>query len=268
LDAFKALPEPVKITIIAIGGLIVLLAQLGPVLMGLAALVQLLGGAGAGGGLLAGFGAAIGSISLPVAALVIAIGALIAVFIIFGRDALKTFTMVAEMGPKLFIAGFNRIIFEVKKWINTFISNIRALGKLTAAEWTAIGKAIPAAILGGIKAGWNALIAGVKTLINDLLKQFDLELKIGSPSKVFMERGVNSAQGYGQGFAAEMLAQARGLASGSLGALGGGGDQNINVRTMEIHGRMSSAEMAYFDQRQDAIAQRAILKALKNRRLP
>jgi len=268
VNGFKGLPEPVRWAIVALGALIVLLVKLGPMFMGLAALVQLLGGAGAGGGLLAGFGAAIGAISLPVAALVIALGALIAVIVIFGKDALKTFTMVAEMGPKLFIASFNRIIFEVKKWINTFISNIRALSKLTYAEWLALGKQIPAAILGGIKAGWNLLITGVKTLINDLLKQFDLELKIGSPSKVFMERGVMSAQGYGLGFASQMANEVRGQVLGSLGGLGGGGGQNISVGRMEFHGRFSQAEMNYFDQRQDAIAQKTLLKTLKNRRLP
>ena len=262
LDAFKALPEPVKITIIAIGGLIVLLAQLGPVFMGLAALVSLLGGAGAGGGLFAGLAAAIGAVSLPVAALAIAIGALIAVIVI-NWDTLAN---LATMGPRLWIACFNRIIYEVKKFVNDFITAIRSLSKLTTAEWIALGKAIPTAILNGIKAAWKTLIDGVKALINDLLKQFNLQLEIKSPSKVFERVGVMSAAGYGQGFAGQMADQVRGQVLGSLGALTQSADSRTMIGPVEFHGNLTTIEKRLLYGSVEEHTSRTLLKAMKNMR--
>jgi len=257
VSGFKALPEPVRFIVIALGGLVVALVNLGPLLMGIAGIAQMLGS----GGVLAGVGTALAAISAPVWALIAALIALIATIVIFGRDALATIKLVATMWPQILVASFNRIIYELKRWINNFINNVRTLSKLTLQEWVNLGKALPGAILSGIKAGWNALVDGVKGLIDDLLKEFDLQLEIKSPSRVFMRRGELSAQGYGLGFVSEMTAQMRQQAILPATLFNSG--TSYNMGQVEFHGTLTATEKRLLFGSVEDHTQRELLRALK-----
>lgn len=239
-DTFAKLPDSVQTGIVALVGLVALLGQAAPVLI---SLKVLLGGAGLSGAFTALAGA-IGAITLPMLALAAAIGALVAVVITMGPDALETFKNIATFGPKLLIAGFQRIVFEVKKFVTDFINLVRRLGTMSWEEFKKVGAAIPSAILGGIKAEWNLLIEGVQELINSLLEKFDLELEIKSPSKVMWRKGELMAQGLLGGFntgvgatslaSGGLLTSAPAMAYASHGGMGG-----VQVQTVKVYGELS-----------------------------
>ena len=106
---FTNLPGPVKYIIVAIAGLIVVLAQLGPAIMGIAGLASMLGG----GGALAGVGTFItgtlipGIVSVggaivtfllsPVGLLIAAIGLLIFVIYEFWDEAMHSLSLIGQI---------------------------------------------------------------------------------------------------------------------------------------------------------------------------
>ncbi len=274
IEWFTNLPEPVKATIFALGGLLFLLVKLGPAFMGIAGIIRLLGGGGgaaagaaAGGGLLGWLTGALGGLAgfitgtvipalgtffvalgtfflSPVGLLILAIGALAAVIYIFWDDAWKTIQNIAEMWPKILKAAWDRIIFEVKKWITNFLTQIKTLAKLSAKEWLEAGKAIPRALWNGIQAEWEWLKTQLKNAIDSLIKAFDLKLEIKSPSKVFKWRGEMMAQGIGLGFTQTMADQVRQDVMAGVRALipGMGSDNRVSVGTVEMHSTLTMTE--------------------------
>lgn len=271
---FSGLPAPARNTLIAVGGLIVALVKLGPAFMGIAGIISLLGGGGgaaagaaAGGGLLGWLTGALGGLAgfitgtvipalgtffvalgtfflSPVGLLILAIGALAAVIYIFWDDAWKTIQNIAEMWPKILKAAWDRIIFEVKKWITNFLTQIKTLAKLSAKEWLEAGKAIPRALWNGIQAEWEWLKTQLKNAIDSLIKAFDLKLEIKSPSKVFKWRGEMMAQGIGLGFTQTMADQVRQDVMAGVRALipGMGSDNRVSVGTVEMHSTLTMTE--------------------------
>lgn len=274
---FSGLPAPARNTLIAVGGLIVALVKLGPAFMGIAGIISLLGGGGgaaagaagaaAGGGLLGWLTGALGGLAgfitgtvipalgtffvalgtfflSPVGLLILAIGALAAVIYIFWDDAWKTIQNIAEMWPKILKAAWDRIIFEVKKWITNFLTQIKTLAKLSAKEWLEAGKAIPRALWNGIQAEWEWLKTQLKNAIDSLIKAFDLKLEIKSPSKVFKWRGEMMAQGIGLGFTQTMADQVRQDVMAGVRALipGMGSDNRVSVGTLEMHSTLTMTE--------------------------
>jgi hypothetical protein len=271
-DKFAKLPQSTRLAIMGFGLLIIAVGKLLGILIPLAAWLKIIFGGGAaagaagGGGLFAFLGTITVTVTAPLLALALAVGVLIAVWIIFHDRFLATVKMMAEYGPKIFIAMWKRILYEVKKFVTDFIDNIKKLGSMSLEEWKKVGKDIVDGIWKGISDAWEKLKTNFATAIKDLLKWIQEKLKIGSPSLVFAtEVGAPMAQGVGMGFVGEMASQMQQM-NRSLIQFGGG--QVINTGNLEFHGRFSQAEMNYFDERQDAIVTRRLLKTLKGRRLP
>ena len=200
LQWFNALPYSVKEGIVY---LLMFAASLGPILSIGGRVAQVFGWiaglAGGGGALsgalgglsafitstlvpaLAGLGAAIGAIGAPILALVFLVGVLIATLIVFGKDAATNFVALAQLWVQILVAAFNRIIFEVRRWVNDFIANIRYLSQRTGSEWIAVGKAMVQGIWNGIQSGWQWLKDQVKALVDGLLGDTQTQLQAHSP---------------------------------------------------------------------------------------
>ncbi len=125
VEWFTQLPAPVKGIIIGLGGLLVLLIKLGPMLMGIAGIINLLGGAGGfaaiGGavsgllGVLGGIPTAIGAFVLtPIGMLLLALGVLLFTWQSLGPQATETFSMIAN----IIAASLNRAGYEIKNFLN------------------------------------------------------------------------------------------------------------------------------------------------------
>jgi hypothetical protein len=202
-DAFVAMPEPVQTGVVAIAGLGAVLAKLAPALISLKVLFGGLagaGGVGALGGALAAIkgaavaaGAAIAGLGAPVLLLIGAIAGLIAVIVIFGKDALATVQMVGQ----IFSAVFARIIFEAA---NFAIKLAQAFQRGYDAARQA-GQGIVQGIWAGIQSGWQWLLNMIQANMSNLLEWVKNLLGISSPSKVFADQvGKQMALGIGMGF--------------------------------------------------------------------
>ena len=269
LEFFNNLPDSVQTGIVYMG---LFAAALGPILSIGGRLAQVVGwiaGLFGGGGVLSAalgglstfitstvvpaltaMGAAIGAISLPVLALVAAIGALIAVIIIFGKDAVTNFVALAKLWVQILVAAFNRIIFEIRRWVNDFIANIRYLSKLTGSEWIAVGKAMVQGIWNGIQSGWQWLKDQVKALVAGLLGDTQTQLQAHSPSLVWARKiGLPIAQGIQVGFAQGMEAlnfsaalQPSSAEAAPVNAVrSSGGSREISVGPITIYGDLSKS---------------------------
>jgi TP901 family phage tail tape measure protein len=116
----------------------------------------------------------------------------------------------------------------------------------------------------GLNSQIKALEKTMSTIAQALVKQIKKELGIKSPSRVFADIGMNTAQGYINGYMANMNANNSTLAAASMfspaGArvgFGAGGrgvvnpgvtkifHQNITVNTQEIDPRKTSAELGW-----------------------
>jgi hypothetical protein len=201
---------------------------------------------------LAAVGAALAAISLPVWLLIGAIVALVAVIAFCGKDAAKSFSMLAEIVG----AVFKRMLDDIKNWGGQILTYIQGLARdlaNNAKNWfQSVGKSIVDGIWNGVQSGWNWLMEKVKSLALKLLAAAQAALGIKSPSQLFaLEVGKPIAEGIGVGFSEAMsgigrsmadLMKPQGLEPAVAAAAGGGGGMRTGRRqavnlTVNIGGR-------------------------------
>jgi len=202
---------------------------------------------------LASLGGILAAITLPVWLLIAAIGALVAVIIIFGKDAANSFSMLAQ----IVAAVFKKMLDDIINWGAQILEYIKGLAlnlAKNAKSWFGtVGKAIVDGIWQGIKSGWNWLTSQVSSLAQRLLEAAKAALGISSPSQLFaIEVGKPIAEGIGLGFREAMKSMGSGMAAAMkpeslqpVGAGAGGGTlgmggmrsrQPVNL-TVNIGGR-------------------------------
>lgn len=263
---FEKLPEPLKVTTFALGGLIVLLAKLGPALMGLATIVSLLGGGGAaagGGGILAGLAAALAAVSAPVWVLISAIALLVAVMVEMGPTAKVTFMMIAD----IIAASLKRAGYELGKFGTQMLNWAIQTNEKVRTWFKSIGKAIVDGIKGGIQDGWEGLKTWISTNLNSLLDWVKDKLGISSPSLVFAaEVGRPMAQGIGMGFEDALRNQVQATINASVAGLTGassGVDSRTMIGNVELHATLTNTERRLLLGETKQYSERALLSALR-----
>lgn len=164
IDQFNALDPSTKTTIVAVLGVI---AAIGPLLTIIGQAIAFVGTLGSIWTTLSGIlaplistvipaiGAVITAVGLPVIALVAAIGLLVAVIIIFGKQAWQTILTIGDIF---------RVLFEAAK-----INVEKAINFLRDTDWGAVGKAILDKIGEGIKNGVSAIITAAKNAAQSAL---------------------------------------------------------------------------------------------------
>jgi len=266
IDGFVALPGPVKGIIVALGGLFLLLMKLGPALMGIAGIINILGGAGAGGGLLAGLGTALGAVSIPVLALIVAIVGLIATLIILGPQAKATFMMIAE----IIAASLKRAGYELNKFFRTVADWAAKLLNSIGAWFKKIGTGIVDGIWSGIQGAWESLKTKVATALDDLLKWIQDHIGAHSESVLFKVKvGRPMGEGIGLGLQESMREQVQQifqLGVQGMTLAGAQASQSISVGQLVVDSRLSQRERDYWDERSERIAEKSTMRWLKRAR--
>jgi hypothetical protein len=203
-------------------------------------------------GALSSIGAALAAVTLPVWLLIAAIGALIAVWNVFGEDAKKTASMIGQIIGAL----AKRIAFEMGQAMQTMGTNTKSkLNELSvsftiwatgigmklktmassAAQW---GRDIVTGLWQGIQAGWSWLMDNLGQALDNLLSYVQSALQGGSPSRLWADKVGDEliAQGIGQGINQGMPGVSGALGSSLMPrnlapayAGGGGGGQNIVI---------------------------------------
>lgn len=255
VDAFKIMPEPIKWAVIAFGGLLIVLGQLAPSLLGIAGLVSMLGGAsglagigtaisGVAGPALAALGGVVGAISLPVLALIAAIALLGVTIVTLGPQAWSTVKMIGGI---------------ISAYAQQMTSNVRAW-------WRNVGSGIMAGIGDGISAGWQYLINLVSQVAQSLLTAARNALNMHSPSKPFVAigEGIDDSAALGVQNRASNLQKVVKNTMGTLtsSASGARGSRNVTVQKIEYHGSFSESEYARLDKRAGNIAGNTLMEAL------
>lgn len=260
LEFFNGLSPSTKEAIV---NFLILAAALGPVMKAFSFLAGIIspGGliakgvsflAGTAGPAIAG---AFGAISLPVLVLIGAIGALIAVIILFGDEAAHTVKITIEFFSELIRVGIQNM-----QHLASQIGQIASALAPRVGEWfKMIGRNIVDGIWNGIQSGWDWLIGNVEDGLEALVDKVKDVLDITSPSGVFsVEVGKPMAEGIGIGFQDEMVnavsQMAHHLALMPAMAMGGA-NRYISVGHMEYHGKFSASELAYLDRRHEARAE-------------
>lgn len=167
VTGFINLPAPAQGAIVAVTGL---LMAAGP----LATLITTLSGAWATlGPIVTGAGTILAGVSLPVLALIAAIGGLIAVIVIFGQDAWNTVTMIGKIFEATFggvikknievfiaaIEGIGRAIADVITWVSNLGSSF---GRLRIPDWLTPGSPTPFELgIRGISSAMRDSVGGV-----------------------------------------------------------------------------------------------------------
>lgn len=266
LEFFNNLPQPVKQGIVYI---LMFAAAMGPILaiggrlLGLFGLIAgmfgsggaLAGAAGwfsgtlvpaiAGAGVaikaaFAGVAGVIGGISVPVLLLVAAIGLLIFVLIKFGPAAANTVSMVAQ----IFAAGFERIKFEIMKWM-VGLAAAFTRGYEQARD---AGKNIIYGIWEGIVEAWDWLLDNVSLAIQNLLDWINNAIGAHSPATKLKPTGKFMALGIGEGFVEGMSTlgfksdlQPAGITASASAVRPATAERNISVGPITINGDLSKS---------------------------
>lgn len=181
VSAFAKLPEPVQNNILVLLGL---LAAAGPVLTvvgGIMKAVAALQGAWAAlAPVMSGAGTILAGLSLPVIALIAAIGLLIGVIIVFGKDAWNTVTMIGKIFEVTFgglikrnievlvaaIEGIGRAIQGVIGWIGNLASSFMSL---RIPDWLTPGSPTP------FELGLRGINNEMKRVVDGVLPSFSAE---------------------------------------------------------------------------------------------
>jgi hypothetical protein len=167
---------------------------------------------------------------------------------------------VAAAGVGLFIGG----ISKAQGTVLSFSDNIGALVARFKASWEMVGKIGSDFVDGlwkGIKGKWDELVEGVTKLAEKLPDAVKKALKIQSPSKVMMQLGEQTAEGFEVGVRSkdvdrslEDIVSPPSLGSGGFG--GGGGTRiDLGGIRVEVHGVGGDAQMVG-----DVIAERISLE--------
>lgn len=261
VEWFGALPEPVKTVALSIGGLLVVLTSLLPLLLSIGGAINMIGGAGGitaigtaisgvVGPALTGLGSIVGAISLPIVALVAAIGVLLLTLKYAGPQAWQT---ILTLGDIIRLTA-SRLATNAKNWFaNVGVSIVKGIGE-------------------GIKSGWKWLTDLVAQVASSLLNSAKKTLGIKSPSRAFADQvGKQSALGIGTGFQENIQSVISGMKknltampAAMTGGLGGvsGGASSISVGTVKFDSSLSAAEKAYLNKNSKTIAKNTVLEAI------
>jgi predicted DNA-binding ribbon-helix-helix protein len=287
---FEVQPEKTQTVIADFIILGAVIGKLLPLLVGLKLLLGGLGGAGVAGAagalaaklsfltafihgnLLIALGAATkGLIALgtamtttalgPIVLLAAAIAGLVLAIILLGPEAKKTFLMIAD----IIAASLKRAGFELKRFAKEIANWSAQLLNSIGGWFKRVGRGIVDGIWNGIQEGWEWLKTQIRNAIDDLLETFDLKLEMGSPSKVFMERGRMAAAGFALGFdqaLSRMAAPAMAGAAAS-GGFGGGTSNRYSVGTIQVNNPLTQGERNWIRRNQERTVERTLERILK-----
>jgi hypothetical protein len=294
LEAFDKSPEGVKMFVTVIGGLIIILGALTPII------ITLVGLFGAGGmfagvgtalagiastisgalmGALTAVGGALAAITAPVWLLIAAIAGLVAAFVLLGPGIWNAIVgivanlkiiwdwLVVKLGQAMmtFAKNIQTGFGNAWKVIRDWVSNIwEALKNWVKGIWDMAiqaGKNLVNGIWEGILSGWDALIANIQKLIDELLAKFNLILEASSPSKLLArEVGIPMAQGVMLGFQQGMKGFSPQFAFAGAGV--GARSYGMNVGRVEYHGAFSAGEMKRLGRMTKKVTEASIMEAL------
>lgn len=157
---------------------------------------------------------------------------------------------LAVKGVEFALVAANAALFP-------FIKGLSAVTSIWGATGRALGLGVSGGVAAGIKQGAPEASDATKELAKKVQTEFADALKIHSPSRVFVEYGENTAEGYEQGVrsGAEGASDATGSlgggapsspSSGASGAAsgGGGGGSSLSVSLGGIHLHGVSADAA------------------------
>ena len=143
----------------------------------------------------------IGGVALEVASNIFSIGSSIVsiadslgVFAVVkvGFEAVAGFAQIASMAVAAFVDELSAEVASIADWVKTVYDTAVGMGK---ALWEGMAD--------GIKGGVSAIANGASELADEAVNSVKDALGIHSPSKVFMELGQFTAQGFEDGFAAK-----------------------------------------------------------------
>lgn len=232
LNAFAALPEPVRVMIVVF---LALLAAVGPLLIILATFL----------GVVANIVVIFSTLGIGVGAVttaVVAAGGALAGFSFIALSTLGAILLLAT-GPALLYFAFKNnflgITTTVKQlWeiIKFYFSQMMKwiVDSFTKIKWDDLGKNMLWGIANGMLFGIPNLILAATKAARSVLETFDKELDMHSPSKALFKRGVWSGQGYTGGLensvkpneVAKMLARpVQGMSNSQM--------QNVNMNFAE-----------------------------------
>jgi hypothetical protein len=156
----------------------------------------LAGAAGAAKTALAGLGGIIGGLSLPILALIAAIGALIFVIIKFGAQAKDTFMMIAT----IINSAMQYIQSQVVRALAVFVLEFsKAIAKVRGLGWRELGSAIISGITSGLRAAASVLVGAMINIAKQAVTAAKAILGMKSPSKVFEVIGQQMMYGMASG---------------------------------------------------------------------
>jgi hypothetical protein len=192
-----------------------------------------------------------------------------AAFVVMGA------VIAGSLAPIILVGA---VMYGIVKAITATIKKVKELGgAFLDIAWGAIGKAIPAGLLDGLKLGASSLLKGVGEMAEDTKKKFKLVLGIASPSKEFRVLGRALPAGTEQGVddGAPALARKVGAMvdvpaapSGGGGSGGGGGARAPIVVHIHAGGASSATVAQMSDVSFLARLTKAVEDALVNAGLP
>jgi hypothetical protein len=161
-----------------------LIAVLGPILSMVGSAITVF--TALSGTVLPAVGAALAAVSLPVIALVAAIGLLIATILIFGKDAWNTITMISAIMRQLLVNavewvvgrwtyGFNTIVGAIRDVINWIGSLGSKLSGLRLPSWLTPGSPTP------FEMGLRGISSAMAEISRNELPKFSSGLNIAAP---------------------------------------------------------------------------------------
>jgi len=249
---FSSLPGPVKTGVVALLGLVAVLAPLIGIISTIISVVSVLGPAFAAiGSAVAAIGAALAPLTIPILAVIAAVALLYLAWKtnFFGiRDTLTTVWEAIKLVFAAFKAAFagdwrgfgellrqawdlvwNLIVARIQSALTAAVNIAKAIvNGIKAAfkiNWIELGKNIIDGILTGLKNGIGAVIEMAKKVAKAALDAAKGFLLIKSPSAAFAELGKFSGMGFAQGLQGSLTPQ---MVTGTLGRVMGGTSETMN----------------------------------------
>jgi len=243
IDWFSGLDEGTMATILVILGVVAAVAPvlivIGKVATGISGLMTLVGALGPVFALLTG----------PVGLVVLAIAAVIAIVVLVIKhwDSLKQMASNLGASLKTIFANIKTAVVNafsgVLNGVKTIWTNITGFLASLPAKMMGFGKNIIDGLINGIKAKISAVTNAVKNIANAITSKIKGILGINSPSRVMMEMGEYTGEGFAMGIdsmAKNARDAAANMASGvqvattpqgtaSTMTMGGAMNMNINI---------------------------------------
>jgi hypothetical protein len=160
--------------------------------------------------------------------------------------------------------------------VGAAIYGVYKLGQWIAnLDWAGIGKSIVDGIKNGLQAAWEGLKSAIIGQAEGIKTIFKTILGIASPSKVFLEYGVQTGAGFQAGLVASQAgvqsagegltqAVATGAASGAVAtpAAASGGGGGMSIGTIENHFHIAAGAGA--EQVKEALSSQSFLESLES----